>query len=193
MRPFVAAVGAILGIIVCLAPILAGCGRRAPATVAGTSLPPGRSARSAAVPRDTEMTPTPPGPGSGVESNPVVEPGALPGEMPAAPAGTLLDEMRGVIRPNFGAIRKAVAEGQLPAAAVAAKAIRDSGDSLRNAFGAPTERARLDEFIGYSDDLVSAASKVMQAAQSGDANTASEAAKELDRACGACHGVFRKR
>lgn len=122
------------------------------------------------------------------------------GESEAAEAATASTElpasleaaMDGVIGPSARALQAALEAGDLETAIAEAVSIRDVAAAAPTLEGAPTDQAELDEFTGYSDDMVADANAVIDAAEAGDSAKAAEAGALLKESCKACHDVFRK-
>lgn len=112
------------------------------------------------------------------------EAGGVPASLEAA--------MDDVIGPSSRALQAALEAGDLEAAIVEAVCIRDVASISPSLEGAPTDQAELDEFTGYSDDMVADANAVIDAAEAGDLAKAVESGALVKESCKACHDVFRK-
>jgi hypothetical protein len=113
-------------------------------------------------------------------------------ESGAKPSLTVEQRMKTKVVPAFRALVSAAKTSQFDAAVTAARDLRAAIEPAPYSPGAPTDPARLNSFIGYSDDEVAAASKAERAAEANDAQALAGAVKETEDACGACHKEFRK-
>lgn len=113
-------------------------------------------------------------------------------ESGAKPSLTVEQRMETKVAPAFRALVAAAKASQFDAAVSAARDLRAAIEPVPYSPDAPTDKARLDTFIGYSDDEVAAASKAERAAEAKDAQALAGAVKETEDGCGACHKEFRK-
>jgi len=179
------AVAALVVVAVLAFASLAGCQKRAAPEGGGvTGMRPGKAGDGGLGKGDGDSKMTAPrGPESGtVESRPDRE----------RVAGSVGQQMKDVVAPGFSALSKAVKSGDLAAAKPSTEALVAAAETLDTADGAPKERASLDEFIGYRDDLVAAADNLLAAIKSDDSAAAEAGAQDLRKCCDACHKQFRK-
>jgi cytochrome c556 len=125
-------------------------------------------------------------------------PGIRPSETVATESGakpslSVEQRMKTKVVPAFRALASAAKASQFDAAVTSARDLRSAIEPVPYSPDAPTDRARLDTFIGYSDDEVAAAAKAERAAEAKDAQALAGAVKETEDACGACHKEFRNK